>query len=337
VLAESGAVVADLLEVEDVRKNFAAAVTLFGRRPHPVLAVDGVTFSIAAGMTFGLVGESGSGKTTVARMCLGLLPPTSGVIRFMGEDLFGPRHQTSRAAGGQIGAVFQDPYSALNPRKRVRDIVSLPLRLHGRGDDGRTAESVVRLLEAVSLTPGARYLDRYPHELSGGQRQRVVIARAIALRPRLVVADEPVSALDMSTRAQILGTLAELKKTYNLTYLYITHDLGVVRSICDRVGVMYLGKLVEVTGVEELYARPLHPYTKLLLEANPIPRPTQARARQRGVIRGEIPSPSNPPSGCRFHPRCPMAEPRCALEEPKVVSVGGTLVACHLYAEGGRQ
>ena len=326
---------ADLLEVEDVRKDFAPAATLFGRRAGAVLAVDGVTFSIAAGMTFGLVGESGSGKTTIARMCLGLLPPTSGAIRFMGQDLFGTAHQASRMAGGQIGAIFQDPAAALNPRQRVRDIVALPLRLHDRTDRARTTERVVRLLEAVSLTPGARYLDRYPHELSGGQRQRVVIARAIALRPRLVVADEPVSSLDMSIRAQILDTLAELKKTHQLTYLYITHDLGVVRSICDRIGVMYLGKLVEVTGVEELYTRPLHPYTKALLAANPIPRPTQARARQRGVIRGEIPSPSNPPSGCRFHPRCPVAEPRCALEEPKPVNVGGTLVACHLY-RGGR-
>lgn len=325
---------ADLLEVEDVRKDFAAAAPFFGRRARAVLAVDGVTFSIATGMTFGLVGESGSGKTTIARMCLGLLPPTSGTIRLMDQDLFGAAHQDSRSVGRQLGAIFQDPSAALNPRKRVRDIVSLPLRLHGAANDGRTTERVVQLLEAVSLTPGARYLDRYPHELSGGQRQRVVIARAIALRPRLVVADEPVSALDMSIRAQILKTLAELKETYNLTYLYITHDLGVVRSICDRIGVMYLGKLVEVTGVEELYARPLHPYTKLLLEANPIPRPTQARARQRGIIRGEIPSPSNPPSGCRFHPRCPVAEPRCAREEPKVVNVGGTLVACHLYTGG---
>jgi oligopeptide transport system ATP-binding protein len=337
VLAESSAVVADLLEVDDVRKDFAAAARFLGRRARAVLAVDGVTFSIAAGTTFGLVGESGSGKTTIARMCLGLLPPSSGAIRFMGQDLFGAAHQGSRAAGGEIGAIFQDPYSALNPRKRVRDIVSLPLRLHGAANDGRTTERVGQLLEAVSLTPGAHYLDRYPHELSGGQRQRVVIARAIALRPRLVVADEPVSALDMSIRAQILKTLAELKKTYNLTYLYISHDLGVVRSICDRVGVMYLGKLVEVTGVEELYARPLHPYTKLLLEANPIPRPTQARARRRSIIKGEIPSPSNPPGGCRFHPRCPVAEPRCAREEPKVVNVGGTLVACHLYTEGGQE
>jgi len=326
--------VADLLEVDDVRKDFARPATFFGRRARPVLAVDGVTFNIAAGVTFGLVGESGSGKTTLARMCLGLLPPTSGAIRFMGQDLFGAEHQGSRALGGEIGAIFQDPYSALNPRKRVRDIVSLPLRLHGAAKNGQTTERVVRLLEAVSLTPGSRYLDRYPHELSGGQRQRVVIARAIALRPRLLVADEPVSALDMSIRAQILKTLAELKKTYNLTYLYITHDLGVVRSICDRIGVMYLGKLVEVTGVEELYARPRHPYTKLLLEANPIPRPTEARARPRGVIKGEIPSPSSPPSGCRFHPRCPVAEPRCAREEPNVVNVGGTLVACHLYTGG---
>jgi oligopeptide/dipeptide ABC transporter ATP-binding protein len=331
VLAEGGAVVGDLLEVDGVRKDFAPPARLFGRRARPVLAVDGVSFSIAAGMTFGLVGESGSGKTTLARMCLGLLEPTAGTIRFMGQDLFAADQQRSRALGGEMGAIFQDPYSSLNPRKRVRDIVALPLRLHGAANDAQTTDRVVRLLEAVSLTPGNRYLDRYPHELSGGQRQRVVIARAIALRPRLVVADEPVSALDMSIRAQILRTLAELKTTYSLTYLYITHDLGVVRSMCDRIGVMYLGKLVEVTGVEELYARPLHPYTKLLLAANPLPRPTQARARARTLIRGEIPSPSNPPSGCRFHPRCPVAEPRCAREEPKTTNVGGTLVACHLH------
>jgi len=187
------------------------------------------------------------------------------------------------------------------------------------------------LLEAVSLTPAERYLDRFPHELSGGQRQRVVIARAIALRPRLIVADEPVSALDMSIRAQILKTLAELKAKYNLTYLYITHDLGVVRSLCDRVGVMYLGKLVEITPVDRLYSQPLHPYTRLLLEANPIARPTEARGRVRILIKGEIPSPSNPPGGCRFHPRCPVAVPRCSREEPQTANVDGTLVSCHLY------
>jgi oligopeptide transport system ATP-binding protein len=333
VLAEGGAVVGDLLEVEELRKEFGRPATAF-RRARPVRAVDGVSFSIAAGTTFGLVGESGSGKTTVARMCLGLLPPTSGTVRFMGQDLYGAEYRSSRTAGSEMGAIFQDPSGALNPRKRVRDIVTLPLRLHRAARHGDITERAVQLLEAVSLTPGTRYLSRYPHELSGGQRQRVVIARAIALRPRLVVADEPVSALDISIRAQILKTLIELKRTYALTYLYITHDLGVVRSMCDRVGVMYLGKLVEVTGVEDLYARPLHPYTKLLLDANPIPRPSRARSRQRVVIKGEIPSPANPPSGCRFHPRCPVAEPRCAREEPAVANVGGTLVACHLCPGG---
>lgn len=322
---------ADLLEVDGIRKDFGISRRLPWREARSVRAVDGVTFSVAAGMTFGLVGESGSGKTTIARMCLGLLQPTAGTIRFMGQDLFSADQQRSRALGREIGAIFQDPYSSLNPRKRVRDIVSLPLRLHGAGKDSSLADQVIGLLEAVSLTPATRYLDRYPHELSGGQRQRVVIARAIALRPRLVVADEPVSALDMSIRAQILNTLGQLKSAYQLTYLYITHDLGVVRSICDKVGVMYLGKLVEVTAVDDLYARPLHPYTRLLLEANPIPRPTQARARTRAVITGEIPSPENPPAGCRFHPRCPAAEPRCARDEPRVTNVAGSLVACHLY------
>ena len=297
-----------------------------------MLAVDGVSFKIAAGTTFGLVGESGSGKSTVARMCLGLLRPTSGTIRFMGRDLFSSAHQGSQAAGGEIGAIFQDPYSALNPRKRIRDIVALPLRLHRPAGERETTERVVSLLEAVALTPAARYLDRFPHELSGGQRQRVVIARAIALAPRMVVADEPVSALDMSIRGQILKMLAELKQAYNLTYLFITHDLSVARSTCDQVGVMYLGRLVELSSVHDLYEQPRHPYTRLLLEARPNPNPTRARASPRRIIAGEIPSPSNPPSGCRFHPRCPSVEPRCRSEEPKVVNVGGVLVACHRYA-----
>lgn len=321
---------ANLLEVDNVRKDFARSASFF-RRARPVLAVDGVSFSIATGTTFGLVGESGSGKSTIARMCLGLLRPTSGTIRFMGRDLFGLAHQGLQAAGGEIGAIFQDPYSALNPRKRVRDIVSLPLRLHRPAKDHEATDRVIGLLEAVSLTPASSYLDRFPHELSGGQRQRVVIARAIALQPRMLVADEPVSALDVSTRAQILKTLAKLKQANNLTYLFITHDLAVARAVCDRIGVMYLGKLVEASSADELYAHPRHPYTRLLLEAKPNPNPTQARARPRRIIVGEIPSPSNPPTGCRFHPRCPSAEPRCSREEPKVVNVGGALVACHKY------
>ena len=331
----------DLLEVRDVQKDFARPSGFLGRRARPVLAVAGVSFGIPAGTTFGLVGESGSGKTTLARMCLGLLEPTAGTIRFMDRDLFSHDQQRSRALGAEIGAIFQDPSSSLNPRKRVREILAVPLRLHGAGDmlssrgtpqpSGVIDERIAELLEAVSLTPAERYLDRFPHELSGGQRQRVVIARAIALRPRLIVADEPVSALDMSIRAQILKTLAELKAKYNLTYLYITHDLGVVRSLCDRVGVMYLGKLVEITPVDRLYSQPLHPYTRLLLEANPIARPTEARGRVRILIKGEIPSPSNPPGGCRFHPRCPVAVPRCSREEPQIANVDGTLVSCHLY------
>ena len=326
---------ADLLEVFDVREDFARPGSFFRGRARPVLAVDGISFNIASGTTFGLVGESGSGKSTVARMCLGLLRPTSGTIRFSGQDLFAGPQRESRARGGEIGAIFQDPYAALNPRKRVRDIVSLPLRLHRRTGRGETTQQVINLLEAVSLTPALRYIDRFPHELSGGQRQRVVIARAIALQPRMLVADEPVSALDMSIRAQILKTLADLKEAYKLTYLFITHDLGVARSTCNRIGVMYLGRLVEVAAVDDLYTHPLHPYTRLLLEATPNPNPTQARARPHTIIKGEIPSPANPPSGCRFHPRCPLAEPRCSREDPQVTRIGGSLVACHLYTGTG--
>jgi oligopeptide/dipeptide ABC transporter ATP-binding protein len=326
--------VRDLTKAFPIRTGFLEQLVQRGERP-AVRAIDNVSLELAEGEVLGIVGESGCGKSTTGLTILRLVEPTSGTVRFLGEAVpTGGRDLLRFRRLAQI--IFQDPYQSLNPRFTIFDIVGEPLIIHGLARGGELRERVVTTLDKVGLRPPGSFLHRYPHELSGGQRQRVVIARAIALRPRLVVADEPVSALDMSIRAQILETLAELKKTYNLTYLYITHDLGVVRSICDRVGVMYLGKLVEVTGVEELYARPLHPYTKLLLEANPIPRPTQARARRRGVIRGEIPSPSNPPSGCRFHPRCPVAEPRCALEEPTVVSVGGTLVACHLYTEGGQ-
>jgi oligopeptide/dipeptide ABC transporter ATP-binding protein len=323
--------VAALLEVDQVKKHFEIARAFSLRKRPPVRAVDGVTFSIARGETFGLVGESGSGKTTVARLCLRLLEPTAGTIRFMGDDLFKADGPRARALGKEIGAVFQDPYAALNPRKRVKDIVALPFRLHTDLDERAVAGEVVRLLESVSLVPADRFLARYPHELSGGQRQRIVIARAIALRPQLVVADEPVSALDLSIRAQILKILIQLRADYHLTYLYITHDLGVVRSLCDTVAVMYLGKIAELAPVDDLYAEPLHPYTQLLLLASPIPHPTRARARARKIIKGEVPSPANPPSGCRFHPRCPFAMPRCAIEEPALREAGSRLVACHLY------
>ena len=293
-----------------------------------VRAVDGVTFDIFRGETLGLVGESGCGKSTVGRCLLRLIEPTRGEISFEGRDVLALGGADLRKLRREMQIIFQDPYASLNPRLKVRDIVSEPLVIHGIGDKGERRERVADLLRKVGLDPD--YMNRYPHEFSGGQRQRIGIARALALNPKLIVADEPVSALDVSVQAQVVNLLEDLQTEFDLTYFFISHGLAVVEHISDRVAVMYLGRIVEVASAEDLYANPLHPYTRALLSAIPIPDPK--RKRDRIVLKGDVPTPINPPSGCRFHTRCPYVMPRCSQEEPPLRDVTpGHAVACHLY------
>ena len=300
----------------------------FPGRPGPVRAVDDVSLAIAPGETVGLVGESGCGKTTLARCLLRLLEPTAGSVRFEGHDITrtGRRALAPLRRGMQM--IFQDPYASLNPRKRVGQIVGDPIRVHGLAD-GKAVEGRVReLLARVGLNP--EHYNRYPHEFSGGQRQRIGVARALALEPRVVVADEPVSALDVSIQAQIVNLLADIQREFKLAFLFIAHDLAVVRHVSDRVAVIYLGKLVEISSSDELYAKPIHPYTGALLSASPIPDPDANAARERIVLQGEVPSPAAPPPACRFHTRCPRATELCARVEPPLVDYGnGHLAACH--------
>jgi oligopeptide/dipeptide ABC transporter ATP-binding protein len=319
---------APLLEVRDLVKRFPIRRGLFGRVSGAIRAVDGVSLSIAPGETLALVGESGSGKTTTGRCILRLLDPTSGTIRFDGVDLLALPPREMRRMRRNIQVIFQDPYGSLNPRMRVGTIVREPLDIHriGAGRDDRRA-MVARLLERVGLEPAM--MERFPHEFSGGQRQRIGVARALALRPRLIVADEPVSALDVSVQAQVINLLIDLQSEFGIAYLFIAHDLAVVERIADRVAVMYLGKIVESAPTGEIFKNPLHPYTRALLQAIPIPDPT--RARERTVIRGELPSPAAPPPGCRFHTRCPVAIDECRRLEPPLVEVTpGHWAACHL-------
>ena len=316
-----------LLEVRGLKKYYPMRRGVFSRVSGYVRAVDGVDLALRPGETLGLVGESGSGKTTTGRCILRLTEPTEGSIAFEGVDLLGLSPSEMRRMRRQIQVIFQDPYGSLNPRMRVGSIVGEPLAIHKIAKGSDRENRVADLLCKVGLDPSA--MRRYPHEFSGGQRQRIGIARALALNPKLIICDEPVSALDVSVQAQVINLLMDLQEEYSLTYLFIAHDLSVVEHISDRVAVMYLGKIVEVADAEELYRDPKHPYTKALLSAVPVPDPTVTS--QRISLKGELPSPAAPPPGCAFHPRCPVAVEVCSREEPKLLDAGGGhLASCHL-------
>ncbi|HTP82644.1 MAG TPA: dipeptide ABC transporter ATP-binding protein [Alphaproteobacteria bacterium] len=320
---------APLLRAEGLVKHFMLRRGFLGRSPTAVHAVDGVSFEIASGETLALVGESGSGKSTVGRLVLRLIEPTAGSVFFEGQDIFALDEQRMRALRRSLQIIFQDPYASLNPRMTVGQCLSEPLMLHGLAE-GKRAQRVAELLRLVGLAP--HHAQRYPHEFSGGQRQRIGIARALAVEPRLIVCDEPVSALDVSIQAQVINLLQDLQRRFGLSYLFIAHDLAVVKHIATRVAVMYLGKIVEYAPTRDLFATPRHPYTQALLSAIPVPEPSAKRARI--ILQGDVPSAIDPPSGCRFRTRCPHARERCRLEEPPLIENGaGHGIACHFWRE----
>ncbi len=324
-----------LLEVNNLKMHFPLTRgIIFQRQVGAVKAVDGVSFSVRQGETLGLVGESGCGKSTTGRAVLQLYKPTEGTVTFKGQELTKLNGSSMRRMRRHLQMIFQDPYASLNPRMTVGNIISEPMQIHGIGDKKDRNGKVQELLQTVGLNP--YFANRYPHEFSGGQRQRIGIARSLAANPDFIVADEPVSALDVSIQAQIVNLLEELQERLGLTYLFIAHDLSVVKHISDRVAVMYLGKMVELADRNSLYDDPLHPYTKALLSAVPIPDPVIEKRRERIILTGDVPSPINPPSGCNFHTRCPYAMPVCKQITPKFADQGGGhFVACHLYANSG--
>lgn len=323
------------IKVTDLKKWFPVRMgffeTLFSRKQSFVRAVDGINFEIKMGEVFGLAGESGSGKTTTGRLLLKLIESTSGNIYFKGEDITALPEKELKPLRRKMQIIFQDPYESLNPRMTISDILSEPLRVQGiMSSEAEIEAKVKEILETVELVPPEEFILRYPHELSGGQRQRIGIARAFVLNPEFIIADEPVSMLDVSIRAGILNLMLDLVEKFNVSFLYITHDLALARHMCDRIAIMYLGKIVEMGSIEKIVYEPLHPYTKALIDAVPIPDPTAERIKV--VVKGEIPSPVNPPSGCRFHTRCPVAIEICPKEEPALIDVGkGHWVACHLH------
>lgn len=320
-----------LMEVRDLQMHFPVTKgVIFQSRVGDIKAVDGVSFQIMRGETLGLVGESGSGKTTLGRCILQLLKPTGGQVRFRDQDLTQLSGKEMRPLRRELQVIFQDPYGSLNPRMTVGSIVEEPLIIHKQGNREERRRRVGELFEVVGLNPSM--MDRYPNEFSGGQRQRIGIARALAVNPTFIVCDEPVSALDVSIQAQVINLLSSLQERFDLTYLFIAHDLSVVRHISDRVAVMYLGKIVEITDRDELYQDPKHPYTRALLSAVPIPDPVIEASRERIVLTGDVPSPIDPPAGCSFHPRCPFAMEVCREETPALKPTSeGHSVACHLY------
>jgi oligopeptide transport system ATP-binding protein len=319
-----------LLEVRNLKKYFPIKGGIFSKTIGHVQAVDGISFSLFPGETVGLVGESGCGKSTAARAILRLIEPSAGEVIFEGQDILQLGKKPMRSLRRQMQIIFQDPYASLNPRMTVASIVGEPLEIHKIAKGREKEEKVANILEKVGLRP--EHMRRYPHEFSGGQRQRIGIARALALNPKLIIGDEPVSALDVSIQAQVINLLEDLQQEFNLTYLIIAHDLSVVEHISDRVAVMYLGKIVEMSTDRELYQNPSHPYTEALLSA--VPRPDPTIKKQRIILPGDVPSPINPPSGCRFHTRCLYAKADCKTVEPQLQDIGGGhYVACHYWQE----